>query len=102
MDVKRINLSKETTLELDATPAFRRWIRKPKSGNFRILIEKVDLKNKKGSVSATNEVSDDSMKNSGHALVAAGSFDDVHLKVFSQDHRPKDRIKRSPLRKKVK
>lgn len=98
MDVKKISLAEETILELDATPAFRRWISKAKSGNFRILIEKVDRKTKKGSVLAPNQVSDGSTK---ATIVPKGFFENVHLKVYSQDHRPHERIKRSPLRKKV-
>ena len=112
MDIKKVLKSSKDPLsiELDATPAVRRWIKKTKTEHFRILIEKGDLRVKKSarasttgngeSLAADLEVNEDSL---GGMLnfTPKGTFDDVYLKVFSQDHEPKTRMKRAPLKKKI-
>jgi hypothetical protein len=87
MDVKMLVANKSAVVELDATPAVRRWIQTQRKGHFRVLLEKGKMK----------------VRGSAKRLVPGGSVQEVFLKVVSKD---KDagagsRIRRSPVKKKV-
>ncbi len=47
MDIKKVSFNTTRDIELDASPAVRRWLEDKKAtreGNFQILLEKADIK----------------------------------------------------------